>query len=255
VILVALGLIGLGVTDLVRWSPARVGIARAFLAAVAGAFAVVAVAVLGNMEVAGVLLAGAVALAFLSVWSAYDLLPLRWAKPEYPLLLTIGLILVLLGLGGLADPVGGDLADWYSHLGFGFAQSVSADRFILAVGAVLFVLGTGNRLVRFTLAATKVSLLEGEGVLRGGRVLGPMERLIIVAAVISGDLAGAGFVIAAKGLLRFREMRERTAAGSKVDEITEYFLIGTFHQPLDRGGSGSTGISFRLISASPLGIS
>jgi hypothetical protein len=61
-----------------------------------------------------------------------------------------------------------------------------------------------------------------------------MERLLVAAAVISGGVAGAGFVIAAKGLLRFREIQapERRGKGRirgpRVDEITEYFLIGTF---------------------------
>jgi len=62
--------------------------------------------------------------------------------------------------------------------------------------------------------------------MRGGRLLGPMERLIVAGSVISGDVAGAGFVIAAKGLLRFREIRGTDQP--KVDEITEYFLVGTF---------------------------
>lgn len=58
-----------------------------------------------------------------------------------------------------------------------------------------------------------------------------MERLIVAAAVVSGGVAAAGFVIAAKGLLRFREIRDTERPPpdqSKVDEITEYFLIGTF---------------------------
>jgi hypothetical protein len=69
--------------------------------------------------------------------------------------------------------------------------------------------------------------------MRGGRVLGPMERIIVAAAVLSGDVAAAGFVIAAKGLLRFREIPGATGKSGetqqpKADEITEYFLIGTF---------------------------
>ena len=51
-------------------------------------------------------------------------------------------------------------------------------------------------------------------------------------------IAAAGFVIAAKGLLRFREIRgadQMAATGQpeetqqpKADEVTEYFLIGAF---------------------------
>lgn len=88
------------------------------------------------------------------------------------------------------------------------------------------MLGTANRIVRYALNATGVSLAQGEGTLRGGRMLGPVERIFVAASIVSGSLAGAGFVVAAKGLLRFREIGE--AGQPKVDEVTEYFLIGTF---------------------------
>ncbi|HEY7457064.1 MAG TPA: hypothetical protein VH703_07295 [Solirubrobacterales bacterium] len=58
-----------------------------------------------------------------------------------------------------------------------------------------------------------------------------MERLIVAAGVVSGGVAAAAFVIAAKGLLRFHEIRgagESVDAQNGVDEITEYFLVGTF---------------------------
>lgn len=71
-------------------------------------------------------------------------------------------------------------------------------------------------------------MIESESSLRGGRVLGPMERLMVAAAVIAGGLAGAGFVVAAKGLLRFREIRGDDLRKPGIDEVTEYFLIGTF---------------------------
>lgn len=59
----------------------------------------------------------------------------------------------------------------------------------------------------------------------GGELAPWYSKLGVAAAVLSGSAAAAGFVIAAKGLLRFREI----GGGSKshVDEITEYFLIGT----------------------------
>jgi hypothetical protein len=78
-----------------------------------------------------------------------------------------------------------------------------------------------------------------------------MERLLVTASVLSGGLAGAGFVIAAKGLLRFRELRE--SPSSKVDSITEYFLIGTFTSILVAGIAGRAVISRRLIPAVTLG--
>ena len=43
--------------------------------------------------------------------------------------------------------------------------------------------------------------------LKGGRVLGPMERVFVVALGALGDLTAAAVVVAAKGLLRFPELQ------------------------------------------------
>jgi hypothetical protein len=226
VIFVALGLLGFGVADLVRWSPGRIGPRHAAVAAAAGTVAVTAVAALAGMGSSSVLIAAMAALAILFVWSAYDLLPLGRARPEYALLLVAGTLVLLVALSGSADSVGGRLATWYANLGFGFVQRVPVDQFVLGLGAGLFLLVTANRVVRYTLSSARASLVDEESNLRGGRLLGPMERLIVAATVISGDLAGAGFVIAAKGLLRFREIHGSDQP--KIDEVTEYFLVGTF---------------------------
>jgi hypothetical protein len=225
-ILVALALLGFGVVDLVRWSPDDTEWPRAVVAAIAGTVTVGAAAALSGMDWSGVLLAVAISFVVLLLWSAYELLPSRDLKPEFTLALVMVVIVALIALSGSADPIGGDLAKWYSKLGFGFVHQVLVDQFVLGVGATLFLLGTANRIVQLVLRAARPSLLEGEDTLHGGRLLGPMERLIVAAAVLSGSGAAAGFVIAAKGLLRFREIGG--APGSNVDEITEYFLIGTF---------------------------
>jgi len=227
-ILLALALLGFGVGDLLRWSPERVSARRTGIAVAGATGAVAAVAALCGMRATSVVAAGAVALPVLAVWLAFDRPPLKDAKPEYALALIILTLVVLFAASGSAAPIGGPVASWYSNLDFPFARSVSVDRFVLGVGAALFLLATTNRIVRLVLDATETSTGTGEGALRGGRLLGPMERLIIAATVLSGDLAGAGFVIAAKGLLRFPEIRRTDRPQTKVDEITEYFLIGTF---------------------------
>jgi hypothetical protein len=242
VIYLALALLGFGVADLVRWSPGRVGIRHAGAAATAGAAAVALVAMLSDMSSSGAILVAAIALAALLLWSAYDLLPSDHARPEYALALVLCVIAASIAYSGSADPIGGELATWYSSLGFGFAHHVSVEQFVVGFGGGLFLLGTANRIVRFTLAATKASLVDGESNLRGGRLLGPMERLFVAATVISGDLAGAGLVIAAKGLLRFREIQgvdRGAASGPKIDEVTEYFLVGTFTSVLIAAAIGT----------------
>ena len=232
-IYVALGMLGFGISDLVRWSPDGVGVRRAVVAAAFGAGAVSLVAALSGFEIVGVVAAAVIALAVLLVWSAFDLLPAWLVKPRFAFTLVFGALVVLIAASGSAGPIGGDVAAWYSNLAFGFTARVPVDQFVLGVGAALFLLATGNRIVRLTLAATEASLLAGEGTLRGGRLLGPMERVIVAAGVVSGGVAAAAFVIAAKGLLRFREIRSVGEDGggaeqARIDEVTEYFLVGTF---------------------------
>lgn len=52
--------------------------------------------------------------------------------------------------------------------------------------------------------ATKV-----RGLTNGGRVIGQMERLLIFMLVGMGQLAGVGFLVAAKSIFRFGELKDR----------------------------------------------
>lgn len=219
-ILLALGLLGLGIVDLVRWSPESVSRGRAGAALIGGVGVSVAVAALSGMGVAAVVSVGAVALVALGVW-----LILPEAKPGWPLAWIAFTLATLVTISGSADPVAGELGAWYSNLAFPFVQHVSIDQFVLGLGAVLFLLATSNRVVRLVLIATGTPPGAGENTLRGGRLLGPMERIIVGAIVLAGDPAAAAVVVAAKGLLRFPEIRSDRG---QPDHVTEYFLIGTF---------------------------
>jgi hypothetical protein len=135
--------------------------------------------------------------------------------------------LALFAASSVADPIGGDAESWYSNLPFGFVETVPIDQFMLGLSGGLFLMATTNRIIRLLLDAASVSWQRGESVLKGGRVLGPMERLLIGAIVLAGDPAAAAIVITAKGLLRFPEIRGETRDPGP-DAVTEYFLIGTF---------------------------
>ena len=72
-----------------------------------------------------------------------------------------------------------------------------------------------------------VPAADNEKSLKGGRLLGPMERLLIVGLGLAGHVTAASIVVAAKGLLRFPELQRGSGAGGPSD-VTEYFLIGSF---------------------------
>jgi hypothetical protein len=104
---------------------------------------------------------------------------------------------------------------------------------------VLLQFVTGNQLVRLVLGSVGAVKPEGQPQpsdrLKGGRLLGPMERVLILGLGLAGQLAAATAVVAAKSIIRFPEInaqkaRENGNIGIDFDlgDITEYFLVGSF---------------------------
>ncbi|MCV7229665.1 hypothetical protein [Mycolicibacterium komossense] len=155
-------------------------------------------------------------------------------RPTAPLLV-FGAAIVILGiLSGWASPAAGLVGRWLPWVGL---NSIDPTHAVLVVGVVLVQLVTGNQLVRLILGSVGAVRPAGEPQpsdrLKGGRLLGPMERLLILCLGLAGQLAAATAVIAAKGIIRFPELnaqrRDGTdSSGSGIDEVTEYFLVGSF---------------------------
>jgi hypothetical protein len=232
VILPALALFAFGVGDLLRLMPEEVRL-RTSIAIAGTLVATWGMARLSGMDWGSVTLTTIVALPAVA-WLLVDWKSGPQRCHVWALMLPTVALVGTIAASGSASPVGGSLQDWYENLPLSFAASgsVPVDQFVLGVGAFLFLLATSNRIVVLVLAAAKDDSEKDEKSeppepLKGGRFLGPMERLIIAASIVSGDLAGAGFVIAAKGLLRFPEISQKNN-GTKIDGLTEYFLVGTF---------------------------
>lgn len=181
---------------------------------------------------------------------------LRGSRPVVPLVVLFGGALLALGFSGWAGPVGGPLARWLAWADLPFATTDAA-HVLLVVGLALANCSTANIVVRCILVAmgamrpelkkSATAQPEPSDTLRGGRLLGPLERLLILGLGLAGELGAAGIVVAAKGLLRFPEIQASTQAavtgpvtpsggksqsfwprGNGIDDVTEYFLIGSF---------------------------
>jgi hypothetical protein len=155
-------------------------------------------------------------------------------RPAGPLLLIGVAFAVAVVLAPAAGPAGGVLEDWLARDPLPVLRGLDADRVLLLAGAFLVQLSTGNVLVRLVLAATgtvnptRLGGIEDPGMrLKGGRLLGPMERVFILGLGLAGHLTAASIVIAAKGLLRFPELQSRTDQ-ARIHQLTEYFLVGSF---------------------------
>jgi hypothetical protein len=123
---------------------------------------------------------------------------------------------------------GGTLLDWYDGLEVAHLAGVPVERFLLAAGALVYLQVTANVLIRLVLLGAGTPASVGETTLRGGRLLGPMERTFIFCLGLAGELTAASVIVAAKGVLRFPEIRAATDQQPRgADSVTEYFLIGT----------------------------
>jgi hypothetical protein len=129
-----------------------------------------------------------------------------------------------LGVGG--SVLGGGAIPVPRHRLPGPLGDVPLDLVVVWAGVLLVQLATANVLVRLLLDAVGVPAVDNEKTLKGGRMLGPMERLMVVGLGLAGELTAAGIVVAAKGLLRFPELQRGARAGPS--DTTEYFLIGSF---------------------------
>lgn len=99
---------------------------------------------------------------------------------------------------------------------------------IILLGGLLNV-NEVNMLLRFVLQALDLVpqkkekpsdiLLIDRREYNAGRVIGMLERIFAYIFVLNGQIGAIGFILAAKGLVRFKELEERRFA--------EYVLIGT----------------------------
>lgn len=237
----AVWLVGLGLADLVRAAGGR----GARWAPAAGAVAVVALAVLAGLTAPVDLVVLLAALVPMAAWLRWSDQALATGSGPGPALASLAVGAGwLLGLSGWASEAAGPLARWLGWADLPLLGGGAAvDRVLLVVGLVLVNLATANALVRVVLVGVGALRPVRDAVphhdpepaeqLRGGRLLGPMERVLILGLGLAGQLTAAGLVIAAKGLIRFPELqakRDDTTAveGVGIDEVTEYFLVGSF---------------------------
>lgn len=164
------------------------------------------------------------ALLVLAAVLALSIAAIRFRKPRFAL---IAAIPVLIGIGGIP-----------------FGTTIDAPAHSVAVigGILLVLIGivAGNPITVSVLLLTErgsTSLVSkgehggiivtdstsppghGSEVLRGGTIIGYLERLALIAAIVLGRLEIVAVLIAVKGLGRFSELSS--------PEVRERFIIGT----------------------------
>ena len=262
----SIALAGIGVGDIVRstmWRPGRV------VGHVAAPVVMFSLALLAGMHAWPDLLALALAAVAGAGWAELSRRTQMTGHGALaPLAVFAALVVGLLVFSGAASTAGGPLTTWLHWADLPGSGPLPVERVLLLTGLVLFNVATANVIVRLVLltigalrpsdvtnanaAAAAAASLTGRAApptggqpadrLKGGRLLGPMERLVIFGLGVAGEFGAAGLVIAAKGLLRFPEIQAaaRSASGGPagtgsypggpagIDDVTEYFLVGSF---------------------------
>lgn len=105
---------------------------------------------------------------------------------------------------------------------------LTEETLVLAAGLTLFLGVSSNALVRAALKRETAPLGDVPAApgphLKGGRWIGPLERLALTWLLIIGAYPAAAGLFAAKGIVRFPEIQADQQHGNRA----EYFLVGSF---------------------------
>ncbi|WP_263091576.1 hypothetical protein [Curtobacterium sp. RIT-PI-V] len=167
---------------------------------------------------------------------------------SWPAVLLAVAVAVLLLWGPLPDGTG-FVVDWHDGSGMAFVDAVPLAAVVGGVGSALFLVDSANVVVaqalppglqrgavtgaeaddlrrRFGRRRRSDADADASGGstvrLKGGRLIGPIERLLLAGFAVTGAFPVVAALIAAKGIVRFPEIRRETTGYQ-----AEYFLIGS----------------------------
>lgn len=136
------------------------------------------------------------------------------------------LVAVALASGAVLPVASGWLTEWYSGLPYPALDSTPFDQAALIAAYSVFLLKSANIVVREALSTTDARIQRGELRIKGGRLIGPIERIFLFWMALAGQLLAIGAIVAAKGILRYPEISEREGKKNR-GALAEYVLIGS----------------------------
>ena len=115
---------------------------------------------------------------------------------------------------------------WYfwTSQNFNLSGLVENAEFWLYLCAAFFVTVPSGIIIKIFLLDWSEKLMVGndESLSNAGKYIGILERLFVFMFVLAGHWEAVGFLLAAKSVFRFGDLKE-----SKDRKLTEYILIGT----------------------------
>lgn len=156
--------------------------------------------------------------------------------PAFMLLLIVALVTVIDRSGDLLH---GPIVDMYASAVHPSIAGIPSPLVVGGIAAALFLTRSSNLIVRAALGHAVEDDIDSDderavarwlhrepprATLRGGRVIGPLERILLVFLALTGAYPVIAALIAAKGIVRFPEISTDRGSGSKAEE----FLVGSF---------------------------
>src|SRR5690606_1078602 len=117
------------------------------------------------------------------------------------------------------------VAAFYLHSNVAFSiQDIVNEQTVLITFCLLFLTLPVSIIMKTIFLKWDISkLTEGnESLEDAGKYIGILERLLVFIFIVSGHWEAVGFLITAKSVFRFGDLKE-----SKQRKLTEYILIGT----------------------------
>lgn len=209
----------IGAADIVRVvAPGRLSARRGAL--IAASWIVLAVLAIGGLGMPwwAVLLEAAAAGGWLATTTTRKgaTTPARSA-PAF----TLALVVAVLALAGGSVVPSGFLVDAAAGSALPALHAVPLAAIAAGVGAALFLVESANVVVTSVLP-TMPQPDSSRRPLQGGRVIGPIERLLLAGFTLAGAWPVVAALVAAKGIVRFPEISKATDGNP-----AEYFLIGS----------------------------
>jgi hypothetical protein len=107
-------------------------------------------------------------------------------------------------------------------------SSFRDERIFIIIIAILLVTKPASLITKITISrwtpiSTPTQSIAVESLKDAGEWIGYLERLMILIFILLGKWEGVGFLLAAKSVFRFGDLKE-----PKETKLTEYVVIGTF---------------------------
>ena len=94
----------------------------------------------------------------------------------------------------------------------------------IIICSVILLLPAGGILIGYIMDPIQQQIeMPAKGLENGGKLIGYLERLLILTFVMTNQFVGIGFLVAAKSIFRFSEIKD-----SNNRKEAEYIIIGTF---------------------------